>query len=421
MKIVLAAKCVYPFHPYGGVQKYVYYFAKHLIAQGVEVEIVAPLDQGKPRTEYFEGIKYTLISPCISSYLELPIGWLGVHLFACNLANYLKGKEFDILHSFDLTGLYYLGHKKRKPVIAHIFSDNYLCNPISIGHYLSLFGHKPDDIKKTKIALSPFASLRDILQYPAQFFLKTRPMHKYLSQCERVFLEGDYFKEEVVRIFRLDPTKAAVVAVGTDVGYVKQQMQATGLTRDKVGFSKDDLILSTVNRLAADKGIDQMILALKILRQTIANAKLLIVGKGYQEQELLDLVVANNLQDHVRLVKDVKEEDLYGYYKISDIYLCAFSFPGSSISTLEAMSASLPIITSAQPWLVEGGRNGVYIPQNDALSIAQAVLGLKVGDLPLQGDISLNIVKDYDWPVIVSKAKVQYSELLKRFNPSRIV
>jgi len=411
MKIILAAKSVYPFHPFGGVQKYVYYFAKHLLKAGLDVEIIAPLDEGKPRTEYFEGVKYTLIGPRISSYLELPVGWLGVHWFGQKLARYLRGKPFDILHSFDMTGLYYLSVPGRSPLCAHIFSDNYLCNPISIIKYLSLFGYKPHDIKKTKIALSPFAGLKAIAKYPAQYFFKTKPMHRYLAGCERVFLEDEYFREEVVRLFRLDPAKVRVIPVGVDVGYARKQMEAAALTRAQLGFSKDDLVLLTVNRLAADKGIDKIILALKTIRLSIPAAKLVIVGKGYQEEELLSLIASNGLVEHVRLFQDVQEEDLYAYYKISDLYICAFSFPGSSISTLEAMAVGLPVVTTAQPWLVPAGRNGALIPDNQPSTIARAVLAVIAQDLKAKGAASADIVKDYDWPQIARRAKELYQEI----------
>ncbi len=408
MKIVITAKSVFPFHPFGGIQKYVYYFAKHLLQAGVDVEVIAPLDEGRPRTEYFEGIKYSLINPSISSYLELPVGWLGVHWFGRELARYLKDKSFDVLHSFDMTGLYYLNVPRRKPVIAHIFSDNYLCNPISIFNYFSLFGFKPHDIKKTKIAISPFADLKTIARYPAQYFLKTKPMQRYLAGCNQVFLEGEYFREEVIRLFRLDPAKVHVLPVGVDLVYARQRIQAATLTKEQLGFSKQDLVLLTVNRLAADKGIDKIILALKIIRQSILHAKLVIVGKGYQESELLSLIAANGLAEHVRMVKDVCEEDLYGYYRISDLYVCAFSYPGSSLSTLEAMVAGLPVITTAQPWLVDGRGNGALISDNEPSTIADAVIALAKGDLKAKGTISFNIVKDYDWPRIAQHALTHY-------------
>ena len=59
MKIVLAAKSIYPFHPFGGIQKYVYNYAKYLQKQGIDTEIVAPLDHlGRQRSEKFESLHW---------------------------------------------------------------------------------------------------------------------------------------------------------------------------------------------------------------------------------------------------------------------------------------------------------------------------------------------------------------------------
>ena len=407
MKVILAAKSVYPFHPFGGVQKYVYYFAKHLVRLGIEVEIVAPLDDGLPRSEFFEGIKYTLIAPRIASYLELPVGWLGVHWFSWQLSKYLEQQQFDVLHSFDLTGLYYLNVSKHKPVIAHIFTDNYLCNPIAVGKYLSLFGYKPQEIKNAKIALSPFASLKMIAQYPAQYFLKTKPMHKYLTGCQKVFIEAECYKDEVVQLFQLNSADVTVVPVGIDVAYVRQNIHTSKVTKEAQGFLKDDYVLLTVNRLAADKGIDKIISALRIIRQTIPLVKLMIVGKGYQEAELLAQIDQYDLRSSVHFIKDVKEEDLYGYYKIADLYVCAFSYPGSSVSSLEAIASGLPIVTTAQPWLINDG-NGILISNNDPETIAQAVVSMhEQSAKPNKAELDI-FLNGYDWPFIAQSAINNY-------------
>ncbi len=409
MKVILAAKSVYPFHPIGGVQKCVYYFARHLKQQGVDVEIVAPLDRGgKPRTEVYEGITYHLIPPAISSYLELPVGWLGVHLFSHQLAHFLKDRSFDVLHSFDMAGLYYLNVKDHKPVIAHIFTDNYLSNPIPFWNYLSLFGINPRIIQQPKIVLSPFIDLKTKMLYPVQYLFKVRPMHRYLQGAKSIFLEDESLRPQLKEIHHIPAEKIHVVPVGVDMAYVRQRVKGSALGRKDLDLCENDLVLLTVNRLAADKGIDKIILALNIIRRRIPRVRLVIVGKGYQEPELRSLIVANGLGEHVRLIKDVQEEDLYGYYGISDLYVCAFSFPGSSISSLEAMAAGLPIITTAQPWLVVGGNNGISIPDNQPSTIADAVLKLAGEDLKAKGAVSLEIAAGYDWSRIASSAIAHY-------------
>lgn len=410
MKVILAAKSVYPFHPFGGVQKYVYYFAKHLARQGVDLEIVAPVDGGKPRIEEYDGLTYRLLSPSIYKYLEYPIGWLGVHLFSRSLAKYLRKAQFDLLHSFDLTGYQYLKTRNRKPVIAHIFTDNYLCNPIPLRNIFNVLNF--DKIKEKKVKISPFDSGVVKLQYLAQYLLKVKPLHATLTCCDAVFFEDDIFLKEVGELYRVDSQKNYVVPVGIDLSYVQQALASHSVSRTDVGLSEKDVVLITVNRLAADKGVDKIIAALEMIVQQSPQVKLIVIGSGYQEKELLEMIAQKGLAGYVRHFRNVPEQDLYQYYKISDIYLCAFSYPGSSISTLEAMACSLPVITTAQPWLIEG-KNGLLIENNHPVTICQAVLKLiEQKDLCSWGEMSRNISLDYDWSKVVKKAMGSYEQIM---------
>lgn len=412
MKVILAAKSVYPFHPFGGVQKYVYYFAKYLAQRGIDVEIVAPVDAGKPRTEVYEGLTYRLLSPSIYRYLEYPAGWLGVHLFSRSLAEYLRRVEFDVLHSFDLTGYQYLKTRNRKPVIAHIFTDNYLCNPLPLGNIFNILNF--DRIKEKKVRLSPFDSRAVKLQYLPQHLLKVKPLHAALTRCDAVLFEDEIFLKEVGELYRIGSQKSYVVPVGVDIPYVQEALAAgRPISRADLGFNADDTILITVNRLAADKGVDKIILALEEIVQQAPRVKLLIIGSGYQEKELLEMLTQKGLGKYVRHFKNVAEEDLYQYYKISDLYLCAFSYPGSSISVLEAMACSLPVITTAQPWLIRQGENGLVLEDNNPFSLRDAVLRLVREDrLKTQGAVSKVIVEDFGWERIAEKAVEIYKEVL---------
>ena len=413
MKVVLAAKSVYPFHPFGGVQKYVYYYAKALARRGVDLEIVAPLDNGVPRTETYEGLKYTFLRPSIYRYLEYPIGWLGVHLFSHALAHYLWNKEFNLLHAFDIAGYRYLKKRTRKPVVAHIFTDNYLSNPIALNNIANLTASKFERIKEEKVRITPFSSGAVKRKYLAQYLFKIKPMYFCLKNCDCIFLEDDIFSKEVNDLYHLEDGKGAVVPVGVDMATIDNRLQATEVSRRELGLDGKDIVLITVNRLAADKGIDKIILALDALRKSIPQIKLIIVGGGYQEKELYEMIEQMGLKNHVRHFKNVPEEDLYKYYKASDIYISAFSFPGSSISTLEAMACSLPVITTAQPWLVKEGGNGIVLDSNAPESIAGAVLKMiKDNNLEEQGKISRDVVKDFDWNLIAEKALEQYKELI---------
>ena len=416
MKIIISAKSVYPFHPFGGVQKYVYYFAKHLVTQGADVEIVAPCDSGKSRQEIFEGIRYTLLKPTIYHYLEYPIGWLGVHLFSLSLAKYLRNKDFDILHSFDMTAYQYARQKNHRPVIAQIFTDNYLCNPISSLNPLKFFhftGTQFANIKDQKIVLSRSSRLSVKIKYFLQYWLKIKPMRKLLRESARVFVEAETFKKDIVSLFELEEAKCSVLALGIDFVAIQTACKDQPLTREDIGLKKENCVLITVNRLAADKGVDKIILAMAQIVPRNPQVKLIIIGSGYQEKEIAQLIQRHNLSQHVIHIKNIDEKKLYSFYKISDIFICAFSYPGSSMSTLEAMASGLAVITTAQSWLVREDANGLFLDSNSPEIIARAVVWLiKEDRFRERGKLSQEIVQQYTWSSIAQRAIKEYERLL---------
>lgn len=413
MKVALAAKSTYPFHPVGGVQKYVYYFAKHLAQRGIDVEIVTPVDTGKPRNEIFDGIRYTLLAPSIYSYLEYPIGWLGVHLFSKSLVQYARATQFDLLHSFDMVSYQYLKLKGRKPVVSQIFSDNYMCNPISLANpvnLVSLFGRKTENIKGKKITIPIPCDQNTKMRYFAQYWFKIKPIYDCMSQSDMSFLEEEVFRKEVVALFKLDERRTGVLPVGVPMHIPESN---DSFRREELGLAKEDIVLLTVNRLAADKGIDKIVLALENIKKENARVKLVIVGQGYQEREIQKLITNRGLQESVRHLKFVPEKKLSSLYRISDVYVSAFSFLGSSLSTLEAMVNGLPIVTTAQPWLVDGEQNGYSLSNNSPILIKNAVMSLiQKNTLKKQGEVSREIAKRYSWDLIAKSAHEQYLKIL---------
>lgn len=89
----------------------------------------------------------------------------------------------------------------------------------------------------------------------------------------------------------------------------------------------------------------------------------------------------------------------------------------TSISGLEAMGASLPLIgtkSEASPELIREGINGVHLceAQNPS-DLAQKIDTLLAQDFKAMGEHSLEIVtKDFDWDIIAKATMKEYRGLL---------
>jgi glycosyltransferase involved in cell wall biosynthesis len=129
-----------------------------------------------------------------------------------------------------------------------------------------------------------------------------------------------------------------------------------------------------VGRLAKDKKVDILIRAMRVLKTT-HQAHLLLVGRGDDRERLQDLAASLDLEDRVRFLGFVPEEDLPALYRQADIFAIASDVEVQSIPTLQAAATGLAIVAAAAgalPELVRNNKNGYLVPPNDPHAFARA-------------------------------------------------
>ncbi len=130
-----------------------------------------------------------------------------------------------------------------------------------------------------------------------------------------------------------------------------------------------------VSRLAKDKRIDVLLYSMPRLRQ--AETHLLLVGVGDDEERLREITRDLGLENHVRFLGFVPEEDLPSLYRASDLFAIASECEVQSIPTLQAAATGLPIVAAdaaALPELVTNGANGFLVPPDNPEALAEAAL-----------------------------------------------
>jgi glycosyltransferase involved in cell wall biosynthesis len=135
-----------------------------------------------------------------------------------------------------------------------------------------------------------------------------------------------------------------------------------------------------VGRFVYYKGIDVLIDAM-----TRCPGTLLLVGDGPLEGELRMQVATLGLQDRVRFIGRVSDEDLPAYYHASDVFV----LPSVAVTEayglvqIEAMAAGVPVVSTnlptGVPWVNQDGVTGLVVPPRDAGALAAALRRL-LGD-----------------------------------------
>ncbi|WED42141.1 glycosyltransferase [Legionella cardiaca] len=134
-------------------------------------------------------------------------------------------------------------------------------------------------------------------------------------------------------------------------------------------------IVLFVGRLAKEKHIDELIKAIAKTKPSL-NVHAEIVGEGEILEKLKKLAASLNVSGRIHFLGAISDE------KLRKVYLRAtlFCMPGTaelqSLATLEAMSASLPVILAdalALPHLVIEGKNGYLFQPGNTNELAKKI------------------------------------------------
>ncbi len=146
--------------------------------------------------------------------------------------------------------------------------------------------------------------------------------------------------------------------------------------RAKFGVAPDRVVIASVGRLVAEKGFPELIEALRSV-----DADLWIIGDRLPSDhaETIDSVLDKARTDPV-LMRRVKllgrREDVPDLLRAADIFCLASHREGMPRSVIEAMLSGLPIVATDIRGCreeVENGVNGILVPVNDQVSLAQTL------------------------------------------------
>ena len=145
----------------------------------------------------------------------------------------------------------------------------------------------------------------------------------------------------------------------------------------------DRPVIVCVSRLMARKGQDELIRALPIIQQTVANASLIIVGDGPYRKDLERLVKKLGLENFVHLTGKVSQTELSKWYAAGDIFampcrtrMGGWDVEGLGIVFLEGSATGLPVIVGDSGGAVDAvidGETGYLVDGTNTAEIADRI------------------------------------------------
>src|SRR3990167_6762828 len=169
-----------------------------------------------------------------------------------------------------------------------------------------------------------------------------------------------------------------------------------------------------VGRFDRVKRVDNLIMAMQEVVREIPEAKLTLVGYGYEENNLKKLTKRLNLNKHLEFVGKKTGGDLIREYKSSYLFVICSDSEGQPLSILEAQAAGLPIIatkTGGIPEMVKDGINGLLVAPNDYVALANAIIWCLKNKNDFGQKGHQIVAKMQSWDDIANKTFLSYRKL----------
>jgi glycosyltransferase involved in cell wall biosynthesis len=149
---------------------------------------------------------------------------------------------------------------------------------------------------------------------------------------------------------------------------------------------KEDNLLLFVGRIDANKGLHLLLRSLQYLEKSV---RLVIIGPAswdsrYHQKILFSIEKENQKGKHkITYLGALERYDIIKWYQRASIFVLPSYYEGFPVTTLEALSCGTPaIVTSVggNTEVVQNYKNGILIPINDSVAIANGIRFLLEND-----------------------------------------
>lgn len=167
-----------------------------------------------------------------------------------------------------------------------------------------------------------------------------------------------------------------VIHNGIDLARFSHETQ---LRRADIGLDDKDFVICSVGRIVGVKNYMCLVQGIHHLRQRGLDVKFLHIGqptsrKDKNQELILDFIEREKL--HRQIIFLGKRNDIHQILPLCDAFALTSLSEGISLSLLEAQACSLPAVATnvgGNPEIVRDGVNGLLVPSNDAVAVADAI------------------------------------------------
>jgi len=236
-----------------------------------------------------------------------------------------------------------------------------------------------------------------------------------LKQADKIVVVSNATKEYVLHL-GANSSSVEVLYNGVDLDRFKPLPKVKEEMRRKLGVLRDAKVVFTVRRLVFKNGVDTLIDAASIVVKKQQKVVFIVAGKGPDMVNIQRQIECMGLEENVKLIGFVADEDLSLFYNMADLFvLPSKSGEGLPLVALEAMACCLPVVATNV-----GGINeimmkgfGKLVPADNSEALADAIVEFISANNSSDSSELRAIVEDrFSWDRNVTRLIEIYEELI---------
>jgi len=229
-------------------------------------------------------------------------------------------------------------------------------------------------------------------------------------RCDRFIVLSRAFGNILHQTYQVPWNKINVIPGGVDLQRFQPNLSRQQ-ARNHLNFPSDRLILFAPRRLVHRMGLDKLLLALAQIQPKIPDVWLAIAGKGPLQPVLEQQVVEMKLQEHVKFLGFLPDEQLPIAYQAAD--LCVMpsqSLEGFGLTVLESLACGTPVLCTpigGMPEILAPFSPELIAATSEATAMARRLEELLTNpsSLPSRSACRQYVATHFDWQKIVLQVR----------------
>jgi glycogen(starch) synthase len=227
--------------------------------------------------------------------------------------------------------------------------------------------------------------------------------------------------DEVAALYDIDRDRVRIIANAIDLNAWTPAFDEIRRTEHRYGDSTP--LVAFAGRFVHEKGIQELIKALPLLRSDFSGIRLVLAGAGPQLADQLDRARRYGVDDIIYWPGFLQGAELAALFGAADVVVVPSLYEPFGLIALEAQAVGTPIVvadTGGLRDLVETGVTGIRFTPEDPAAIAEAVR-LTLTNPKKSAEMAIRAqqraVRDFGWDS-VARAVVEVYTSVQNSSPS---